>query len=156
MTNTDYPFSRYAVGFDRIFRLLDATANLDRTSGSYPPYNIEEVDENNWCITLAVAGFHRDEIEVIEEQGLLKIKAINQANEDEVERNWLHRGIAARSFERRFNLASHIRVKKAQLENGLLQIALEREIPEELKPKKIQIENTPSSDKAKMIQQDVA
>ncbi len=155
MNNVDYPFSRHTVGFDRIFRLLDATANLERTSGSYPPYNIEEMDENNWHITLAVAGFHKDEIEIIEEQGLLKVKAISQDSENENERKWLHRGIAARSFERRFNLASHIRVKKAKLENGLLQIALEREIPEELKPKQIQIENT-SSEKAKMIQQDVA
>ncbi len=155
MNNVDYPFSRYAVGFDRIFRLLDATANLDRTSGSYPPYNIEEIDENNWNSTLAVAGFHKNEIEIIEEQGLLKVKAVHQDNDNKTERTWLHRGIAARSFERRFNLASHIRVKKAQLENGLLQITLEREIPEELKPKQIQIENT-SSKKTKMIQQDVA
>ncbi len=156
MTNTDYPFSRYTVGFDRVFRLLDATANMDRNTGSYPPYNIEEVDENNWHITLAVAGFSRDEIEIIEEQGLLKVKAVHQDSHDDTERRWLHRGIAARSFERRFNLAAHIRVKKAKLENGLLEITLEREIPEELKPKQIQIENTSSKEEKKMIEQNVA
>ncbi len=155
MTNTDYPFSRYTVGFDRVFRLLDATANLERSTGSYPPYNIEEVDENTWHITLAVAGFSKEEIEIIEEQGLLKIKAISQDSQDE-QRKWIHKGIAARSFERRFNLASHIRVKKARLENGLLELTLEREIPEELKPKHIQIENTSSEKEKKLIEKNVA
>ncbi|MFV0320970.1 MAG: Hsp20 family protein [Alphaproteobacteria bacterium] len=146
MNNLDFPFSRYSVGFDRLFRLLDATATGERNAG-YPPYNIEETDENSWAITLAVAGFTKDDIEITEEQGLLRIKATNNISADDTERRWVHRGIASRSFERRFNLASHIKVKKASLENGLLNIELEREVPEILKPKQIQISDQQTEEK---------
>lgn len=146
MNSLDFPFARYSVGFDRLFRLLDTTATNERSAG-YPPYNIEETDENSWAITLAVAGFTKDEIEITEEQGLLRIKATNSNNEDQTERRWVHRGIASRSFERRFNLASHIKVKTASLENGLLNIELEREVPEVLKPKQIQISDKENQEK---------
>ncbi|MFV0432353.1 MAG: Hsp20 family protein [Alphaproteobacteria bacterium] len=145
MNQLDFPFSRYSVGFDRLFRLLD-TPN-ERNLGSYPPYNIEEVDENKWAITLAVAGFAKDEIEITEEQGLLKVRASTQDKADSEERHWIHRGIANRSFERRFNLATHVKVKRATIENGLLSIELEREVPETLKPQKIEIQNKSAEEK---------
>ncbi len=146
MNNLDFPFSRYSVGFDRLFRLLDNTASLERNTGSYPPYNIEETDENSWEITLAVAGFAKNDIEITEEQGLLRIKATN-SNDETTQRQWVHRGIASRSFERRFNLANHVKVKKASMENGLLTVKLEREVPEVLKPKQIDIQDNYAEEK---------
>ncbi len=135
------PLYRSTIGFDRLFNeLFDSVNKLDGTG--YPPYNIEARDENNYQITLAVAGFGDEDLEVeLKEQSLT---ITGKRTEDDNEREFLHQGIAGRGFERRFQLADHVRVTGAALQNGLLTIALEREIPEALKPRKIAI-NTKSA-----------
>ncbi|MEM9421592.1 MAG: Hsp20 family protein [Pseudomonadota bacterium] len=131
------PFLRSTVGFDRLFNeLIDGATKLE--TGGYPPYNIELVDENNYQITLAVAGFGEDEIdiEVVDRDLLVSGR---RGTEKENERQFLHQGIAGRNFDRRFRLAEHVFVTGAALENGLLNISLEREVPEAKKPRKIAI-----------------
>ncbi len=138
MRTIDYsPLYRSTVGFDRLFSLLDNMAQPDNGQ-SYPPYNIERTDEDSYRITMAVAGFADNEITIEAKQNVLTItgeKAEAEAEKHEV----LFRGIAARSFERRFQLADHVEVREASLENGLLHIDLVREIPEAMKPRKIDI-----------------
>lgn len=139
MRNYDFsPLFRSTIGFDRIQQLLDSVPSFDETAASYPPYNIEATGENAYRISMAVAGFGEDDLDIIAKENTLTItgKAQNQ-DKDTV---YLHRGIAGRSFERRFQLADHIKVKGANLANGLLHVDLEREIPEALKPKTIKIE----------------
>jgi len=140
MRNYDFsPLFRSTIGFDRIQQLLDSVPSFDETAASYPPYNIEATGENAYRISMAVAGFGEDDLDIIAKENTLTItgKAQNQ-DKDTV---YLHRGIAGRSFERRFQLADHIKVKGANLANGLLHVDLEREIPEALKPKTIKIES---------------
>ncbi len=132
------PLFRTAVGFDRLTRALDAAARLDDGALSYPPYNIERLDEDHYRITMALAGFLEDDIEVVLHQDTLKV-ASKAAPERENGKTYLHRGIASRGFERRFQLADHIVVTGAELENGLLTIDLARELPEEMKPRTIPI-----------------
>lgn len=131
------PFLRSTVGFDRLFSdLVDSATKLE--TGGYPPYNIERLDEYQYEITLAVAGFSEDELdlEVIDRD----LRVTGQKDADDLEtREFLHQGIAGRSFDRRFRLAEHVHVVGAELKNGLLTIALEREIPEAKKPRKIAI-----------------
>ncbi|MBY6062773.1 Hsp20 family protein [Pseudidiomarina sediminum] len=135
------PLYRSSIGFDRMARLLDAAMRSEGNSaGGYPPYNIEVIGENRYAITLAVAGFAEDELSIEVENGVLKVQG-RKADETE-ERQYLHKGIGFRNFERKFNLADHVEVKGAKMENGLLTIGLEKIIPEAAKPKKISIGNS--------------
>ena len=136
MTNIDFsPLYRTTVGFDRMVNLLNAAVGSE--PASYPPYNIEATGENTYSISIAVAGFGQDEIDLEVERGVLAVRA--RKAEDKAERRYLHRGIATRSFERKFNLADHVEVTGAELANGLLVIDLVKEIPEAMKPRKIAI-----------------
>ena len=129
------PLYRTLVGFDRIASLMDQAARLDAAPG-YPPFNVEQIGEDNFRIELAVAGFGEDDLSIEFKQNSLLVTGQRKPSE---QRNFLHRGIAERSFERRFGLADHVRVAGAKLENGLLTIDLVRELPELLKPRKIEI-----------------
>lgn len=131
------PLYRSAIGFDRLAQLFDE-AQRGEAQPSYPPYNIELVGENKYRITMAVAGFDRSEIEIESERDTLKITG--RKAREEGARNFLHRGIASRNFEHSFQLADHVHVVGAKLDNGLLNIELAREIPEALKPRKIAID----------------
>ena len=129
------PLFRTSVGFDRMAQLLDQANRIDQTP-SYPPYNIESIDDNNYRITLALAGFGDNDLEITTEQNTLTVKG---KKDSDVEGKFIHRGIANRTFERRFQLADHVKVRAATMNNGLLHIELEREIPEEMKPRTISI-----------------
>ncbi|MBL4800995.1 MAG: Hsp20 family protein [Emcibacter sp.] len=132
------PLLRSSIGFDHINRLLDKS--LSNNEATYPPYNIEKINNDDYRITVALAGFSEDDLDISINEGVLIIAAKNTHDkEDEDESRYLHRGIAKRSFERRFRLADTIRVNGAALENGLLTIDLQREVPEHLKPRKISI-----------------
>lgn len=136
-TSFDFsPLYRSAIGFDRLASLLDNALSVD-TQPSYPPYNIELVGENKYRITMAVAGFDRSELDIESERDTLKV--IGRKQKDETAKTFLHRGLAARNFEQRFQLADHVKVVDATLQNGLLSIELVREIPEALKPRRIEI-----------------
>ena len=128
------PLYRSAIGIDRMAHLLDS-AYTDAKPG-YPPYNVELVDENQYRITMALAGFKESEIDITSEQNTLTVNGKQNPEED---KQFLYQGIAARNFERTFQLAEHVSVVAARLENGLLYIELEREIPEAMKPRKIAI-----------------
>lgn len=136
-TNLDLaPFRRSTVGFDRLFDLLENGTSM--ISGeNYPPFDLEQDGDDRYRITLAVAGFRPDEIDLTAQQNLLIVSGRKSDQEDG--RNYVHRGIAARSFERRFVLGDYVQVKGAEMKDGLLSIELAREIPEEMKPKKIKI-----------------
>ena len=129
------PLFRTSIGFDRMAQLLDQANRIDQTP-SYPPYNIESIDDNHYRITLALAGFSDQDLEITSEQNTLTVKG---KKDNDVEGKFIHRGIANRSFERRFHLADHVKVKAANMNNGLLHIELEREIPEAMKPRTIAI-----------------
>jgi molecular chaperone IbpA len=131
------PLYRSTVGFERLFDLIDSVAGLDQAAAGYPPYNIEQLGENEYRITMAVAGFDQDEIRVDVKEQALSVSGAKKA--EGRERKYLHRGIAARNFERRFQLADHVEVKGADLEDGLLHIELVRNVPERLKPRTIAI-----------------
>ena len=130
------PFYRSTVGFDRLFNLLDQVAS--DSSPGYPPYNIESTGENAFRITVAVSGFSKDELSLVAKENTLTIKGEKVANENS-KSEVLYRGIAARAFERAFQLADFVQVKNASLENGLLHVDLVREIPEAKKPRSIPI-----------------
>lgn len=137
MSSTELnPLYRTLVGFDRIASLMDQASRLDAAPG-YPPFNVEQTGEDAFRIELAVAGFGHDELSIEFKQNSLIVSGARAPAE--ATRQFLHRGIAERSFERRFGLADHVRVGAAKLENGLLTIELVRELPEILKPRKIQI-----------------
>ncbi|MCA3715296.1 MAG: Hsp20 family protein [Phenylobacterium sp.] len=129
------PLYRSVVGFDRLAQLLE-TASVDQATG-YPPYNIERTDENAYRIEIAVAGFRADELNIEVKENLLTVQGRKAAND--AERRFLHRGLAERDFERRFQLADYVIVADARLADGLLSIALRRELPEALKPRRIDI-----------------
>jgi molecular chaperone IbpA len=131
------PLYRSTVGFDRIANILDQVMSADVASNTYPPYNIEKTGENTYRITIAVAGFSDDELNIESREGQLVVSG--RKAEAEEKGNFLHRGIAARAFERRFQLADHVRASNAVTENGLLHVDLVREVPEALKPRKIEI-----------------
>lgn len=131
------PLFRSTIGFDRLARLVDTATRVDSTALSYPPYNIEKTAEDSYRLTMAVAGFARDELDITVQENTLVISGKAQG-EDEAGR-YLHRGIARRAFERRFSLADHIKVTGASLDNGLLHVDLVREIPEAAKPRTINI-----------------
>ena len=135
------PLYRSTVGFDRLFSLLDNTAGVDNGGTTYPPYNIERTGENAYRITVAVAGFAEPELSIEVKENTLTIRGEKQASKNEKSGEVLYQGIAARAFERRFQLADHVVVKGAALENGLLHVDLVREIPETMKPRNIPIGN---------------
>jgi molecular chaperone IbpA len=129
------PLYRSAIGFDRLASLLEQRAD---SQPSYPPYNIELVSEDKYRIVMAIAGFDRSEVEIVAERDSLQITGRKQ--KDETQRTFLHRGIAARDFEQRFQLANHVKVTTASFDNGMLTIELVREVPEALKPRRIVID----------------
>ena len=128
------PLYRSTVGFDRLFSMLDGF----EAAPGYPPYNIERTGENDYRITVAVAGFGENELSIESKENTLTIKGEKQVKQDNTA-EVLHQGIAARAFERRFQLAEHVEVRAAKLENGLLHVDLERVVPEEKKPRRITI-----------------
>ena len=130
------PFFRSTVGFDRLFDLVDSYAEQ---SQGYPPYNIERSDETHYRITLAVAGFAEKDLNLEVREGVLSISGKHDEPDKSEGKGYLYQGIAGRAFERRFQLAEHVEVQGAKLENGLLHIDLERVIPEEKKPRQIPI-----------------
>lgn len=136
MRNFDLsPLYRSAIGFDRLFNALEA--GQIQGNGGYPPYNVELVDENHYRIAIAVAGFAEQELEITTQDNLLIVRGAH--NSEPAERTYLYQGIAERNFERKFQLAEHIQIKGAKLENGLLYIDMERLVPETLKPRRIEI-----------------
>lgn len=138
MTTIDFsPLYRSTVGFDRLASLLDSVHQNNHSSG-YPPYNIEATDENEYAITIAVAGFDESELNIQTERGVLTVRG-EKAKDDKKDRNFLYQGIATRTFERKFQLADHVEVVNADLNNGMLTISLVKEIPEAMKPKRIAI-----------------
>jgi molecular chaperone IbpA len=132
------PLYRSTVGFDRLFSLLDQVGGVD-VANTYPPYNIERTGENTYRITVAVAGFTEPELGIEVKENTLSIRGEKQAQDSAKSSDVLYQGIAARAFERRFQLADHVEVRGASLENGLLHVDLVREIPETLKPRTIPI-----------------
>ena len=131
------PLFRSTIGFDRLTRLVDAATRIDNASLAYPPYNIEKTGEDAYRLTMAVAGFSEDELDVTTKDNTLLVTG--KAKKEEDENRYLHRGIARRAFERRFSLADHIKVVGASLVNGMLHVDLVREVPEAAKPRKVQI-----------------
>lgn len=129
------PLYRSSIGFDRMARLLDSAMRQDNSVG-YPPYNIEVVEENRYLISIAVAGFELSELDIEVEGGVLTVRANKKEQGD---KQYLHKGIAFRGFERKFNLADHVEVQGADLKNGLLNIELVKIIPEQMRPRKIHI-----------------
>ena len=139
MTTYDLsPLLRSSVGFDVFDNIFDSVFNLNESNTSYPPYNILKSD-NNYTISLAIAGFSKDEVDLSLQENELVIKGVAKDQDNKIQ--FLHRGIAGRNFERKFRLADTIKVSNASYEDGLLNIYLEREIPEHQKPRKIEINN---------------
>lgn len=137
MRHIDFaPLYRSTIGFDRLAHMLD-TMSGDAEQNGFPPYNIERLAENEYRITMAVAGFAEDDLKIEVKDTALTVKGERKA--DEKEREFLHRGIAARAFERRFQLADHVEVKGAELKMGLLNVDLVRNLPERMKPRTIAI-----------------
>ncbi|MFO6298148.1 small heat shock chaperone IbpA [Rahnella selenatireducens] len=135
MRNFDLsPLYRSAIGFDRLFNLIESGQNQ---GGGYPPYNVELVDENHYRIAIAVAGFAESELDITAHDNMLVVKGAHAPSD--AERTYLYQGIAERNFERKFQLAEHIQIKAANLSNGLLYIDLERIVPETSKPRRIEI-----------------
>lgn len=144
-TNFDFtPYRRSTVGFDRLFDLLET--GLRDVADGYPPFDIEKQGEDSYRITLAVAGFNRDDIEIVAQENQLTITG-RKPEEDRDEGRYLHRGIATRAFERRFQLADFVQVQSASFDNGLLRIELKREVPEAMKPRRIEIGGTAANDR---------
>jgi molecular chaperone IbpA len=135
------PYRRSTVGFDRLFDMLE-NSNLGQSQENYPPFDLIKKGENDYCIQLAVAGFTRDEIDITAQQNVLIVSGRKSDENEQKQGDFIYRGIANRSFERRFALADHIQVKGADLKDGLLSIDLVREIPEAMKPRKINIGGT--------------
>lgn len=141
MTRFDFtPYRRSTIGFDRLFDLLE-TSSRQNTSENYPPFNLERTAEDRYRITIAVAGFKSDEIDITAQQNLLVVAGRKGEESDAQRGAFLHLGIANRGFERRFELADFVRVENANLADGLLVIDLVREVPEAMKPRKIDIAN---------------
>ncbi len=138
MTTFDFsPLFGSTIGFDRVSRLLETASRADASANSYPPYNIERTGEDAYRIAMAVAGFGEDDLNVTVEDNTLTVQG--KVEDKDGNGRYLHRGIAGRSFERRFHLADFIEVRAARLENGLLEIELAREVPEHMKPRTIAI-----------------
>ena len=139
MTTFDFaPLFRTSVGFDRLASMMNS-AHRGETGNGFPPYNIQKAGEDKYRITMAVAGFSESDLDITTENNRLTVSGTRKDEDESEENAYLYRGIATRSFERRFNLADHVKVVGASLENGLLHIDLEREIPEAMKPRSIPI-----------------
>ena len=134
------PLFRSTIGFDRLARLVDTASRVDSAAQSYPPYNIEKTGEDAYRLTMAVAGFSRDEIDIVVQENTLFVTG--KAQKEDENGRYLHRGIARRAFERRFSLADHMKVMGASLDNGLLHVDVVREVPEAAKPRTIKIGTT--------------
>jgi molecular chaperone IbpA len=148
-TNLNFsPLFRSTIGFDRVFDLLE-NASRSQSLDSWPPYDIIRTSEDSYRITMAVAGFSDNEITVTHEPNML---VVSGSKPDEENADYLHRGIPGRSFERRFELADHVKVTSANLANGLLTIALVREVPEEMKPRRVQIRTGEAAESPKHIE----
>jgi molecular chaperone IbpA len=142
MTTFDFsPLFRTSIGYDRLASLLNSANRLEQSAG-FPPYNIQKAGEDHYRITMAVAGFAPNELTITSENNRLVVSGERPEEQESEENAYLYRGIATRSFERRFTLAEHVKVSGARLDNGLLHIDLEREIPEEMKPRTIEIKAT--------------
>ncbi len=151
MRHVDFsPLYRSTVGFDRLFTMLDSLAQPEGGQTTYPPYNIERTGEDAYRISMAVAGFSDEEISIEAHRNVLTVKGERKEENNAEGSELLYRGIASRAFERRFQLADHVDVVGAALKNGLLFVDLKRNIPEELKPRKIEITSAPA--KAKQIE----
>lgn len=139
------PLLRSTVGFDEFNRLFESALRGDAGDVAYPPYNIEKVSDDAYRISMAVAGFSESDLDITLQDGVLIITGKAQTEDEDKTRNYLYRGIARRAFERRFRLADTIKVVSAGFENGLLNIELKREVPEHMKPRKIEIAKTVSA-----------
>ena len=138
MTTIDLtPLYRSSIGFDRMGSLLNSALRSQKESVGFPPYDIESSGDDRYAITLAVAGFAESELDIQVENGVLRVRG--RKTDDNEDRTYLYRGIANRSFERKFNLADHIEVRGAELKNGLLTVSLVKEVPEAMKPRTIEI-----------------
>lgn len=138
MTYDFTPLFRSAIGFDRLATMAGNVANAQALP-SYPPYNIEKTGETNYVLTMALAGFHPEDVDVIQEENTLVVRG--RVPENSRDREWLHRGIATRAFERRFVLADHTEIEQAELVNGLLAIAVRQVIPEAARPRRIPVQS---------------
>ncbi|HZU50490.1 MAG TPA: Hsp20 family protein [Sphingomicrobium sp.] len=143
------PFRRSTVGFDRLFDMLE-NSNLGQSQENYPPFDLIRKGDNDFCIQLAVAGFKPDEIDITAQQNVLIVSGRKNDENEQKNGDFIYRGIANRSFERRFALADHIQVKGADLKDGLLAIELVREIPEAMKPRKINISGSESAHRSEI------
>lgn len=151
MRTVDFtPLYRSIVGFDRLADMMDSATKIE--SQGYPPFNIQHVDEDEYVIELAVAGFGEDDLSVEVQENILRISGQIAAKEETASRRFLHRGIAERAFERRFHLADHVKVSSAALKNGLLTVQLVREIPEAAKPRKIEITGAAGARTSQLIE----
>jgi len=140
MTRFDLtPLYRSTVGFDRLATLLDSVAGFDNDATTYPPYNIERLGENEYRITMAVAGFGREDLTIEVKEAELSVKGEKKVDEKDEGKAYLHHGIAARAFERRFQLADYVEVSGADVKDGMLHIDLKRELPEKMKPRTVEI-----------------
>ena len=136
MRTVDFtPLYRNAIGFDRLVDMMEASVTKNASNG-YPPYNIEQQDENKYRITMAVAGFAEEQLEITQKENVLVVRGERKSDD---EKKYVYQGIAERDFERKFQLADYVKVMGATMENGLLHVDLEREIPEAMKPRKIAI-----------------
>ena len=150
------PLFRSTIGYDRLARLIDSATRVDTATPAYPPYNIESTGDDSYRLTMAVAGFSREELDITVQQNSLVISGRAQKDEEEAQGRYLHRGIARRAFERRFSLADHLKVNGASLDNGLLHVDLVREVPEEAKPRQIKIGEAESQPQVTVTQQKAA
>jgi molecular chaperone IbpA len=151
------PLYRSTIGFDRLGTLLDQFGTFDNDAPTYPPYNIERVGENEYRISMAVAGFGEGDLDIELKENTLAIRGEKKTETESRDKTFLHRGIASRSFERRFQLADHVMVTGATLENGLLHVDLKRELPEAMKPRSIPIATkTGAGEQPKVIDSKVA
>lgn len=144
------PLFRSSVGFDRLDKMFESAFRDASRDVSYPPYNIARTGENAYRITMAVAGFGDNDLDITVQENMLTVRG--QLKEQEKDVGYLHRGIAQRSFEHRFQLADHVRVVDANLDRGLLNIRLERVIPEQMKPRKVAIGGAPGGGKTRVIE----
>ncbi len=135
------PLFRSTIGFDNLSRLIDSAMKVDEAVPAYPPYNIEKLNDDAYRITMAVAGFNENELNLVTQDNVLLVTGKQTSDDAGEAKVYLHRGIAARSFERRFQLADHVKVTSASLRDGLLHVELKREVPEAKKPRAIKIES---------------
>jgi len=147
------PLYRSTVGFDRLFDMLDQTSRAEAAPG-WPPYNVEKAGDDHYRITMAVAGFGADDLEITQKENSLIVTGHKQPEDRNAQ--FLHHGIATRNFKQSFNLADYVKVTGASLENGLLTVDLVREVPEEMKPRRIEIATSGNGGDQKVIEHDIA